>query len=157
MRKYPWGTCEALSSTHSDVGALKRLLFEDGYEELKSETNKRYFTYRSEQLLDDPSLWVHHPMLYILPARPRSSWILSAHETTKSDVGCHHVCCLAFAWYTQGYIYPEYVCMSFCMQLCLATLHPVLLDNSNNRRPQCATKTGHRIASFRSEWTPAGP
>ncbi|CAK0786298.1 hypothetical protein CVIRNUC_009511 [Coccomyxa viridis] len=56
VRQYPWGTCEALSSTHSDVGALKRLLFEDGYEELKSETNKRYFTYRSEQLLDDPSL-----------------------------------------------------------------------------------------------------
>ncbi len=56
MRKYPWGTCEALSSTHSDVGALKRLIFEEGYEELKSETDKRYYAYRSEQILHDPNL-----------------------------------------------------------------------------------------------------
>ena len=56
VRKYPWGTCEALSSAYSDVGALKRLIFEEGYEELKMETDKRYYAYRSEQLLDDPSL-----------------------------------------------------------------------------------------------------
>ena len=61
MRKYPWGTCEALSSSYSDVGALKRLIFEEGYEELKMETDKRYYAYRSEQLLDDPSLWVTLP------------------------------------------------------------------------------------------------
>ena len=70
VRKYPWGTCEALSSTHSDAGALKRLLFEDGYEELKRKTNKRYFAYRSEQLLDDPNLWVHPSVPTSLPAWP---------------------------------------------------------------------------------------
>ncbi len=58
VRKYPWGTCEALSSVHSDVGALKRLLFEEGYEELKAATEERYYHYRSQQLLnlDDPTL-----------------------------------------------------------------------------------------------------
>lgn len=58
VRKYPWGTCEALSSVHSDVGALKRLLFEEGYEELKGATEERYYHYRSQQLLnlDDPTL-----------------------------------------------------------------------------------------------------
>ena len=56
VRKYPWGVCEALSSAYSDVGSLKRLIFEEGYEELKMETDKRYYAYRSEQLLDDPSL-----------------------------------------------------------------------------------------------------
>ena len=43
VRKYPWGTCEALSSTHPDVGALKRLLFEEGYEELKRSQQERYY------------------------------------------------------------------------------------------------------------------
>ena len=93
MRQYPWGTCEALSSTHSDVGALKRLLFEDGYEELKSETNKRYFTYRSEQLLDDPSLWVHHPVLTILPAWPQTTYPICARQLSQLlNIGlqCHH-------------------------------------------------------------------
>ena len=28
VRRYPWGNCEALSSVHSDLPALKRLLFE---------------------------------------------------------------------------------------------------------------------------------
>lgn len=30
MREYPWGSCEALSSRHSDLAALKKLLFEVG-------------------------------------------------------------------------------------------------------------------------------
>ena len=28
VREYPWGSCEALSSRHSDLAALKKLLFE---------------------------------------------------------------------------------------------------------------------------------
>ena len=32
MRKYPWGTCEALSSEHSDFAALKKLLLETSFE-----------------------------------------------------------------------------------------------------------------------------
>jgi septin family protein len=40
------------------VGALKRLLFEEGYEELKAQTEQRYYAFRSQQLLnlDDPTL-----------------------------------------------------------------------------------------------------
>jgi septin family protein len=55
VRVYPWGTCEALSSVHSDVGALKRLLFEEGYEELKACTEQRYYEFRSGHLLEDPT------------------------------------------------------------------------------------------------------
>ncbi|EIE24975.1 hypothetical protein COCSUDRAFT_83668 [Coccomyxa subellipsoidea C-169] len=78
VRKYPWGTCEALSSVHSDVGALKRLLFEEGYEELKAATEDRYYHYRSQQLLnlDDPSLPVRRGTLaehlYRAVAKPKS-------------------------------------------------------------------------------------
>lgn len=51
VRRYPWGTCEALRSAHSDLTCLKKLLFEVGYEELKGETEKRYYGFRKEQLL----------------------------------------------------------------------------------------------------------
>jgi len=72
VRKYPWGTCEALSSVHSDVGALKRLLFEEGYEEVKAATEERYYSFRSQQLLnlDDPTLYdplCHHSCSYRVP------------------------------------------------------------------------------------------
>ncbi|BDA49236.1 probable Septin-7 [Coccomyxa sp. Obi] len=78
VRRYPWGTCEALSSVHSDVGALKRLLFEEGYEELKAATEERYYHYRSQQLLnlDDPTLPVRRGTLaehlYRAVAKPKS-------------------------------------------------------------------------------------
>lgn len=57
MREYPWGRCEALSSKHSDMPALKKLLFEVAYNDLKDATEKRYYAYREQQLLDmdDPS------------------------------------------------------------------------------------------------------
>ena len=35
MRSYPWGTAEALSSSHSDVPALKRLLIELSFDDIK--------------------------------------------------------------------------------------------------------------------------
>lgn len=50
VRRYPWGTCEALSSSHSDLPALRALLFEAGYEELKGLTETRYLAYRSSHL-----------------------------------------------------------------------------------------------------------
>lgn len=57
MRRYPWGTCEALSSVHSDLSALKKLLFEVVYEELKQQTEQRYYRFRQNTLfnLDDPN------------------------------------------------------------------------------------------------------
>jgi septin 7 len=50
VRRYPWGTCEALSSVHSDMAALKKLLFETSYLELKSHTEDRYHLYREQAL-----------------------------------------------------------------------------------------------------------
>jgi septin 7 len=52
VRKYPWGTCEAMSSRHSDLAALKKLLFEVSYMELKDATEERYYRYRESQLLN---------------------------------------------------------------------------------------------------------
>ena len=57
VRKYPWGSCEALSSLHSDLSALKKLLFEVMYEEFKQLTEQRYYKFRQNTLfnLDDPN------------------------------------------------------------------------------------------------------
>ena len=57
VRKYPWGSCEALSSIHSDLSALKKLLFEVMYEDLKQQTESRYYKFRQNTLfnLDDPN------------------------------------------------------------------------------------------------------
>jgi len=52
VRKYPWGVCEALSSDHSDVSSLKKLLLEVGFEEFKDHTDERYHTYREQELLN---------------------------------------------------------------------------------------------------------
>lgn len=46
VRSYPWGRCEALSSRHSDVPSLRRLLLEVGYQELKQHTENRFYAYR---------------------------------------------------------------------------------------------------------------
>ena len=35
MRSYPWGMAEALSSSHSDAPALKRLLIELSFDDIK--------------------------------------------------------------------------------------------------------------------------
>ena len=42
---------------HSDLSALKKLLFEVMYEELKQDTERRYYTFREHSLfnLDDPN------------------------------------------------------------------------------------------------------
>lgn len=52
VRRYPWGTCEALSSEHSDVSALKKLLLEVAFEEFKDHTDERYHHYRERELLN---------------------------------------------------------------------------------------------------------
>eukprot|EP00887_Chlorella_sp_A99_P000696 scaffold5.g696.t1 len=46
VRRYPWGSCEALLSTHSDLSALRRLLFETAYNEIKDHTEHRYHAFR---------------------------------------------------------------------------------------------------------------
>jgi septin family protein len=35
VRNYQWGTCEAFSTEHSDCTYLKKLLFEEGFHELR--------------------------------------------------------------------------------------------------------------------------
>lgn len=53
VRSYPWGMAEALRSKHSDVLALKRLLFElSSFDSLKRRTDDRYYTFRSQKLAD---------------------------------------------------------------------------------------------------------
>ena len=58
VRRYPWGTAESLSGTHSDFACLKKLLFEVAYMDLKAATESRYYKYREGSLLhfDDPSM-----------------------------------------------------------------------------------------------------
>lgn len=49
VRSYPWGRCEALSSTNSDLAILKRLLFEEGFAQLKQGTEERYYRSAAHQ------------------------------------------------------------------------------------------------------------
>ncbi|KAK9844319.1 hypothetical protein WJX74_000764 [Apatococcus lobatus] len=58
VRKYPWGTAESLSGTHSDFACLKKLLFEVAYMDLKNATDDRYYKYREGSLLhfDDATM-----------------------------------------------------------------------------------------------------
>lgn len=53
VRRYPWGNCEALLSTHSDLPALRRLLLETGYWDLKEATERRYHDYRRRRAEDE--------------------------------------------------------------------------------------------------------
>ena len=77
MRVYPWGVCEALSSVHSDLAALKKLLFEVMYEELKQQTESRYYKYRQNTLfnLDDPNRWCL-PVLHIALCSFSGNWLV---------------------------------------------------------------------------------
>ncbi len=50
VRSYPWGTAEALRSKHSDVLALRRLLFELSFDTLKRRTDDRYYKFRADRL-----------------------------------------------------------------------------------------------------------
>jgi hypothetical protein len=50
VRQYAWGACEALASAHTDVLALKRLLFERAWEGLKAGSEARYHAFRAGQL-----------------------------------------------------------------------------------------------------------
>jgi hypothetical protein len=45
------GTVETFSSRDSDVLSLTKLVFHDGFEALKTETEKRYYAYRKEKLM----------------------------------------------------------------------------------------------------------
>ena len=48
MRKYPWGAGEAMLSAHSNLPALRKVLFETGYWELKEATEARYHRFRAQ-------------------------------------------------------------------------------------------------------------
>ena len=73
IRSYDWGNCEALSSRHSDLSALKKLLFEVVFEELKEHTEQRYHKFRQNTLfnLDDPNRWASSLPPNLLPS-PRT-------------------------------------------------------------------------------------
>lgn len=50
MRTFPWGRCEVMSSSHSDLPALKSLLFERCFEGLKAATEARFYSAREAHL-----------------------------------------------------------------------------------------------------------
>jgi len=49
-RSFPWGKCEVMSSNHSDLPALKSLLFECCFEGLKAGTEARFYSARESFL-----------------------------------------------------------------------------------------------------------
>lgn len=67
VRSYPWGTAEALRSKHSDVLALRRLLFELSFDSLKRRTDDRYYKFRAEQLnaASEAAAGVHSKMKHL--------------------------------------------------------------------------------------------
>jgi septin family protein len=54
VRPFPWGTAEGMFREHSDVPALKQLLFASSYTPLKNATEQRYYQYRRDRLLAPP-------------------------------------------------------------------------------------------------------
>ena len=80
VRSYPWGVAEALHSTHSDMPALKRLLIELSFEDLKARTEQRYYSLRAYSLeLEEKhratssgsSAGVWRPYCLLAPAHPQ--------------------------------------------------------------------------------------
>lgn len=59
MRQYPWGLVEVLNRAHSDVPALKNLVFALGYEAFKVDTETRYLAYRKARLEGKPPPAAH--------------------------------------------------------------------------------------------------
>lgn len=49
-RTFPWGRCEVMSSNHSDLPALKALLFECCFEAIKAATEARFYAARESYL-----------------------------------------------------------------------------------------------------------
>ncbi len=93
VRTYPWGKCEALSSTNSDLSSLKRLLFEEGFVGLKQATEERYYRYqcdtfaldnRRQDLASSIGFTVIHNAIPILDAS-----MCVAKRSTYSICGTH--------------------------------------------------------------------
>ena len=70
MRKYPWGTVEAMSRDHSDLLSLKRLLFEVAPQALHAETERQYLLFRSGCL---PELQASLPPTQLPGSFPQTS------------------------------------------------------------------------------------
>src|SRR5690606_15249986 len=70
VRKYSWGVCQAFHRQHSDCYWLRRLVLEEGFFDLKRDSNIRYTIFRNNQLrLQQPAhlkLW--HRFLQFLQA-----------------------------------------------------------------------------------------
>lgn len=55
VRRYPWGRAEPLSTAHSELPTLRKLLFETGYWELKAHTDEEYLGFRKKRVAEDAS------------------------------------------------------------------------------------------------------
>lgn len=95
VRKYPWGKAEALSSQHSDLAALRKLLFEVSYFELKEKTEERYYRFREELLTQNEDSGRQGPVW-----KPRRSSKQSPKEGLVG--GVKNVVGTAGRWVLQG-------------------------------------------------------
>ena len=94
--------------------ALKKLLFEVAYNDLKDATEKRYYAYREQQLLDmdDPSQYVFHIMIVLVGTAHAGLWLpcmgmlqqskrLCCRHSQSSCTFCRHWPSLCTVWLAQ--------------------------------------------------------
>ncbi|CAN0296344.1 unnamed protein product [Ectocarpus sp. 6 AP-2014] len=77
-RRYPWGTCRVMETTHSDNTYLQCLLLEVGFQDMKDEMKARYRAFVKEQTR--PITEVTVGVIKSLPRRASYAALNVAHE-----------------------------------------------------------------------------
>lgn len=138
VRSYPWGKCEAFSSTNSDLASLKRLLFEEGFAGLKQATETRYYRYPTTSLTEllclTPEGYIIvvvcpscHPPL--TPSVPQTSWSCCSLQRSQTGVCIMHVASYSFlalwasACCMEDWLHMLLLCAVLC---CAVTFNAVL-------------------------------
>lgn len=87
VRRYSWGVCQAFHREHSDCYWLRRVVIEEGFFDLKRDSNLRYTIFRNAQLqLQKPmhvKLWQRLLQLFRAPC---SKQILLQEEQEMQDM-----------------------------------------------------------------------
>eukprot|EP00884_Botryococcus_braunii_P007002 jgi/Botrbrau1/16302/Bobra.0066s0071.1 len=100
IRQYPWGSVEVLNRAHSDVPALKNLVFALGYENLKLNTETRYLAYRQARLEGKPPPVAHMAVCRSISREPSFKPRLSS--APKPAITVREVLCLIFVAFAFG-------------------------------------------------------
>ncbi|CAN0168434.1 unnamed protein product, partial [Ectocarpus sp. 12 AP-2014] len=77
-RRYPWGTCRVMETTHSDNTYLQCLLLEVGFQDMKDEMTARYRAFVKEQTRSITE--VIAGVIKSLPRRASNAALNVAHE-----------------------------------------------------------------------------